>query len=201
MSFLSNDYGVFLLVVFGLFWALRSVRSMRMVVLMVASWFFYSMWKDDGVLVGWKYLGLILGSTLLDYWVGGRIATLDASDPRQQKRRKLLLTLSLVGNLGLLGVFKYYNFFRGEIEALFGTHLPAFELLLPVGISFYTFQTLSYTIDIYRGQLKPAKNLYEFGLFVAFFPQKSSSRGRSCVRPTSCRNSIGRRRCRATSCI
>lgn len=171
MSFLSTDYGVFLLVVFALFWALRSRRNARMLVLMLASWFFYSVWKDDGVMVGWKYLGLIVFSTLLDYWVGGRMAALDREDPSKRGRRKALLMLSLCGNLGLLALFKYYNFFRVELEAAFGVEMPIFGLLLPVGISFYTFQTLSYTIDIYRGELKPAKSLYEFGLFVAFFPQ------------------------------
>ncbi|HMQ21080.1 MAG TPA: MBOAT family protein [Planctomycetota bacterium] len=171
MSFLSTDYGVFLLVVFVLFWSLARLRPARMVVLMLASWFFYAVWTHDGVLVGWKYLGLILASTLLDYWIGGLIGRLDAGDQVQQRRRKRLLLLSLVGNLGVLGLFKYYNFFRSEVEALVGTELPVFDLLLPVGISFYTFQTLSYTIDIYRGHLKPARNLYEFGLFVAFFPQ------------------------------
>lgn len=171
MSFLSTDYGVFLVVVFALFWALRSRRAARMLVLMLASWFFYSVWEHEGVLVGWKYLGLIVFSTLLDYWLGGRMARLDASDPRQQRKRKLLLSTSLVGNLGLLALFKYYNFFRTELEAAFGFEMPVLDLLLPVGISFYTFQTLSYTIDIYRGQLKPAKSLHEFGLFVAFFPQ------------------------------
>ena len=173
MSFISTDYGIFLVVVFSLYWLLRGQRGARFGVLMLASWFFYSMWKHQGVFVGWKYLGLIVGSTLLDYWIGGKLAKLDHEDPKLYRRRKALLMLSLVGNLGVLALFKYYNWFRKDVIEALGLDLglPVSDLLLPVGISFYTFQTLSYTFDIYRGQLKPAKNLWEFGLFVAFFPQ------------------------------
>ncbi|MFQ5505747.1 MAG: MBOAT family O-acyltransferase [Planctomycetota bacterium] len=164
MNFNSSDFGFFLTAVFCLYWLLRGNRVVRYSLLLLASWFFYASWN-------FRYLGLILASTLLDYWVGGKLAKLDFQDERQRPRRKLLLCCSVVGNLGLLGTFKYYNFFRANIESVLDAELPFLDVLLPVGISFYTFQTLSYTIDIYRGKLKPARNLYEFGLFVAFFPQ------------------------------
>ncbi len=167
MEFHSKDYGFFLVTVFSLFWLVAGRRRPRNAVLLLASWFFYASWKAP-------YLALILGSTLLDWWAGGVLARLPAEDPACRRTRRWVLLASLAGNLGALAVFKYYNFFRANFEDLFagfGIHLPASELALPVGISFYTFQTLSYTIDIYRGELKPARNLREFALFVAFFPQ------------------------------
>lgn len=167
MNFNSPQYGLFLLLTFTVYWFLRKRREKRYLFLLGASWFFYGSWR-------WPYLFLILGSTLLDYWAGGELAKTDPGDLGQRRRRKFLLLASLVGNLGTLAVFKYFNFFMANFEGLFramGVEAPRLSLLLPPGISFYTFQTLSYTIDIYRGQLKPAKNLKEFALFVAFFPQ------------------------------
>ena len=161
MNFNSSDFGYFLLGVFCLYWFLRDKRKPRYLLLLVASWLFYASWK-------WQFLSLILISTVLDFYIGNK---LHALDPKLERKRKWLLIASLCGNLGLLGVFKYYGFFQANIEAIFGASLPALELILPVGISFYTFQTLSYTIDIYRGKLKPAKSFQEFALFVAFFPQ------------------------------
>jgi D-alanyl-lipoteichoic acid acyltransferase DltB (MBOAT superfamily) len=90
------------------------------------------------------------------------------TDPR---RRKLLVTLSIAGNLGMLGVFKYHGFFVENLRALTGLDLPALDVLLPVGISFYTFQTLSYTIDVYRGHLAPTRSLLDFAVYISFFPQ------------------------------
>jgi len=108
---------------------------------------------------------------VIDYGVG--IALGKSSDPR---RRKRLVTISVVANLTLLGIFKYAGFFTqslADLLALFGFELSAFTrtVVLPVGISFYTFQTLSYTIDIYRGKLAPTRDFFDFALFVAFFPQ------------------------------
>ena len=131
---------------------------------MAASYFFYGFWD-------WRFLGLIVFSTLLDYFCGQAIAR-----AREPDRRRGILLLSLAGNLGVLGFFKYFNFFvdtaRPLLEAL-GLASTAFvlDVVLPVGISFYTFQTLSYTIDIYRGELEPTSDLLDFALFVAFFPQ------------------------------
>src|SRR5690606_21244881 len=126
---------------------------------------FYAAWN-------WRYLGLMVFSTLLDYLVGLGLGSTD--DPR---KRKALLLVSCTGNLGMLGVFKYYNWFadstRVALSALFGVEveIPLLDVLLPVGISFYTFQTLSYAIDVYRRQLEPTRNFLEFAFYVTFFPQ------------------------------
>lgn len=128
-------------------------------VLVVASLVFYGAWNP-------KYLLLLLASTIIDYWAAAAIARSD--DPF---RRRLLLVISLSCNLGLLGLFKYYNFFAFSLAELFSLRLPLHQLLLPVGISFYTFQTMSYTIDVYRRELAPAKDFTDFLLFVSFFPQ------------------------------
>ena len=164
MSFNSLEYVLFLLIVFALFWVTVRARALRTVLLLVASWIFYMSWNAT-------FIFLIVGSTLLDYWVGLRIHA--SSNPRT---RRAYLFLSLAGNLGALGLFKYADFFIEAVSvalAGMGVHVePAYlDLVLPVGISFYTFQTLSYTIDIYRGRLEPTRNLVEFATFVAFFPQ------------------------------
>jgi D-alanyl-lipoteichoic acid acyltransferase DltB (MBOAT superfamily) len=139
-------------------------RRHRNIFLLGASYIFYGYWD-------WRFLSLILASTLLDFHVGQAIHRTD-----EGRRRKILLFLSVAGNLGLLGFFKYYNFFADSFAALasvFGLELDYAHLriILPVGISFYTFQTLSYTIDIYRRKLSPTDNFIDFALFVAFFPQ------------------------------
>jgi len=164
MLFHTAQYAVFLAVVLGLSGLLIRHRKIREAMLLVASWIFYAAWNI-------KYLGLILFSTVLDFVIGAAIYRSDSS-----QYRKFLLVVSLVGNLGVLGVFKYYGFFVENIDALFqllGLHpsLPALKVILPVGISFYTFQSMSYTIDIYRSELEPRKSLMEFALFVGFFPQ------------------------------
>ncbi len=164
MLFQSLDYILFLTLVVGAFWALRRQSGARLVVLFLSSCAFYMAWRAE-------YIALILGSTLLDFVAGARI---HAASRRRTKR--LWLAASLTGNLGLLFAFKYYNFFALELsEALrswgLGSGLPLLEAALPVGISFYTFQTLSYTIDIYRGRLEPTKSLLRFAAFVTYFPQ------------------------------
>lgn len=159
MSFHSAEYAVFLCLVFGLFWMLARLEGPRLLMLLVASAYFYACWNA-------KYLLLLGGSTLLDFTLGLLIAR--AESPA---RRKLLVTLSLVGNLGLLAVFKYHGFFVENVRALLGVDIPALDVLLPVGISFYTFQSLSYTIDIYRRQLEPTRNLLDFAVYISFFPQ------------------------------
>ncbi len=132
--------------------------------LLAASYFFYAAWD-------WRFLGLILFSTVFDWAIALRLGA--TQDPR---RRRLIVGVSILASLGLLGYFKYVGFFADSLSRLlsfFGVGLRPFELdvVLPVGISFYTFQTLSYVIDVYRGRLAPARNLFDFALFVAFFPQ------------------------------
>jgi D-alanyl-lipoteichoic acid acyltransferase DltB (MBOAT superfamily) len=132
--------------------------------LLTASYFFYASWD-------WRFLFLILFSTILDYFCGLKIYA-----ENQLSRKRLFLILSISGNLLILGFFKYFNFFTANFQFLlrhFGIEVdPIFlDIVLPVGISFYTFQTMSYTIDIYRNELSPTSHYIDFALFVAFFPQ------------------------------
>jgi len=139
-------------------------KRYRWALLLAASYYFYAAWKPE-------YLVLIVASTAVDYLVGLRLGR-----ERSARRRKLLLAASLTFNLGLLFAFKYADFFGASVQAAFRAanvmvQVPALELLLPVGISFYTFQTLSYTIDVYRGEREPERHVGRFALYVAFFPQ------------------------------
>ncbi len=136
----------------------------RWLLLLLASYLFYMSWRPE-------YIFLILISTGVDYYAGRKMGGL----AQKAERRKYLL-LSVVTNLGLLALFKYFNFFSGAVEGALASagipyYAPQFEILLPVGISFYTFQTLSYSIDVYRGKIKPEKHLGIFALYVAFWPQ------------------------------
>ncbi|MDH4282083.1 MAG: MBOAT family protein [Myxococcales bacterium] len=166
MLFNSFDYILFLGLVVAGFWLLARHAQLRLIFVFVASCLFYMAWHP-------AYIVLILGSTLIDYVVGLRIHATEV-----QKTRKRWLVASLVSNLGLLGVFKYFNFgsqaTADVLNLFFGFHIekpPFLDVLLPVGISFYTFQTLSYTIDIYRRKLEPTRNFFEFAVFVTYFPQ------------------------------
>jgi D-alanyl-lipoteichoic acid acyltransferase DltB (MBOAT superfamily) len=164
--FNSLDYILFLAIAVAGFWLLSGRKQLRIVFVFVASCLFYMAWHP-------AYIVLILGSTVVDYVVGLRIHATE-----HEKARKRWLIVSLVSNLGLLGVFKYFNFASQAtadvLELFFGVrieHPPFLDVLLPVGISFYTFQTLSYTIDIYRRKLEPTRNFFEFAFFVTYFPQ------------------------------
>jgi len=163
LSFASLPFAGFFLVVFALYWALRDDRS-RHAMLLVASYAFYMAWNP------WL-VTLIIGSTLLDYIVGGWMDRTESA-----RRRRALLVCSLIGNLGVLAIFKYADFFIDSFGTLvtqigFRADTRTLGLILPVGISFYTFQTLSYTIDVYRRRIEPERSLLKFALFVAFFPQ------------------------------
>ncbi len=165
MLFNSFAFLVFLPVVFVAYWWFfaGNVRR-RNLFLIGASWFFYAWWD-------WRFLGLILVSTLADFLIGAAIYR--SSEPR---RRLWLLGLSLAINLGILGFFKYFNFFIDSFASLLHgiglqAHPPVLQIVLPVGISFYTFQTLSYTIDIHRGLIRPTRDAPAFFAFVSFFPQ------------------------------
>jgi D-alanyl-lipoteichoic acid acyltransferase DltB (MBOAT superfamily) len=160
--FNSFAFVIFLVVVFILHWSLP-VRH-RWPLLLVASYFFYMYWNV-------AYAGILVASTLIDFLLG---RTLLASDA--EPRRRLGLWLSIISNLGILFFFKYYNFFQDSLVAIGSmvgiTVTPARHAwLLPVGISFYTFQTMSYSVDVYRRQLAPEKHLGRFALYVSFFPQ------------------------------
>ena len=162
MLFNSVTFVVFLPVVLVLVAA--TPRRFRNYILLVASYVFYGAWD-------WRFLGLILTSTAIDFVAAHVIA-----DSEDSRRRKLALSASLIGNLGILGTFKYFNFFVDSAVNLiewFGLHAspPALNLILPVGISFYTLQTMSYTIDVYYGRMPATRRLLEFAVYVAYFPQ------------------------------
>ena len=162
MQFNSLDFFWFLPVVVILYYLLPG--KFRWILLLSASYVFYMSWNA-------KYALLILGSTLVDYTAAHRIHA-----SAEKFIKKLWLSLSVAVNLGLLFSFKYYGFFRQELAYLLTEQqlenwLPTASLLLPVGISFYTFQTLSYTIDVYRSEQKPERHLGIFALYVSFFPQ------------------------------
>lgn len=165
MLFNSIQFALFLPIVFAIYWLIgrRNIRLQNLF-LLAASYYFYGCWS-------WKFLLLIVVSSVVDFVVG-----LLMHDTEKPPHRKLLLAASLATNLGILGFFKYYNFFIKSFVELFagmGIALDPFtlQIVLPVGISFYTFQTLSYTIDIYRKQLTPTRDPISFFAFVSFFPQ------------------------------
>lgn len=162
MLFNSIHYAVFLPIVLLVFY--RLPHRFRWMFLLLASYYFYGSWHT------W-YLLLIIGSTLVDYF-----AALSIHKSTVQKHRKRWLLLSLIVNLGVLFIFKYFNFFIDAVSewfSLIGLHIQDYqlELILPIGISFYTFQTISYTIDVYKGKIEPERNLGFFALYVSFFPQ------------------------------
>mgnify|MGYP001253610432 CR=1 FL=1 len=165
MLFNSLDFTIFLPIVFLLYWfVVQKNLKLQNALIVVASYVFYGWWD-------WRFLSLIIFSTVVDYLIGQRLRTED-----NQSKRKVLLWTSIIVNLGFLGFFKYYNFFlENFIDAftLFGMQINAnsLNIILPVGISFYTFQTLSYTIDVYRKKLEPTQDFIAFSAFVCFFPQ------------------------------
>ncbi|WP_178987642.1 MBOAT family O-acyltransferase [Winogradskyella schleiferi] len=165
MLFNSIDFAIFLPIIFILYWFVTHKNlNLQNLLIVAASYVFYGWWD-------WRFLSLILFSTLIDYVVG-----ISLSKQNNVAKRKLLLWTSILVNLGFLGFFKYYNFFLDNFISafsFFGTQINAnsLNIILPVGISFYTFQTLSYTIDVYKRKLEPTKNFIAFAAFVSFFPQ------------------------------
>ncbi|WP_146066555.1 MBOAT family O-acyltransferase, partial [Candidatus Venteria ishoeyi] len=165
MLFNSIDFAVFLPIVFVLYWfATNKNLKLQNLLIVAASYLFYGWWD-------WRFLSLIIFSTVVDYSVG-----LGLSKEDNKTKRKILLWTSILVNLGFLGFFKYYNFFLDNFISAFtflGTDIKAnsLNIILPVGISFYTFQTLSYSIDVYKRKLEPTKDFVAFAAFVGFFPQ------------------------------
>ena len=164
MLFNSISFAVFLPVVFILYWFVfkKSFKAQN-VLLLVASYFFYGCWN-------WHFLFLLAFSTFLDFYTGLKIY-----NSENNHYRKMWLTISVVINLGFLGVFKYYNFFIESFAEMvnaagFQAHYPTLNVILPVGISFYTFHGLSYVFDIYNRKIIPTKNWVQYSLFVSFFP-------------------------------
>lgn len=165
MLFNSLEFLIFLPSVFMLYWFVLGKRIKHQNSLIVLSSYLFYGWWD------WRFLFLIMFSTIVDYTLGIKLSTTN-----NLKQRKLLLWASICINIGLLGFFKYYNFFLDSFIEVFkisegDSYLHTIEIILPVGISFYTFQTLSYTIDIYQRKLKPTNDFVAFAAFVSFFPQ------------------------------
>lgn len=165
MLFNSIDFAIFLPIVFILYWFVTN-KSLKLqnLLIVVASYVFYGWWD-------WRFLSLIVFSTIVDYTVGRQLR-----NEENQLKRKILLWTSILVNLGFLGFFKYYNFFLDNFVTAFsflGQEIQAnsLNIILPVGISFYTFQTLSYTIDVYKRKLEPTNDFIAFSAFVSFFPQ------------------------------
>ncbi len=165
MLFNSLDFAIFLPIVFVLYWFVvnKNLKHQNFLIAL-ASYVFYGWWD-------WRFLGLILFSTLVDYVIG-----VSLGKEQNLNKRKILLWISILVNLGFLGFFKYYNFFLDNFKSaftFFGSEINtnSLNIILPVGISFYTFQTLSYTIDIYKGKLEPTRDFISFAAFVSFFPQ------------------------------
>ncbi len=165
LLFNSFSFGLFLPITLLLYWAVgfKRIKSQN-AILLIASYFFYGLWD-------WRFLFLIVASSLVDYFAA--IAIKSSESVSKQKR---YLYSSIIWNLGVLFLFKYYNFFIDEFALLFNMQqgeygFSTLNLILPVGLSFYTFQTMSYTIDVYKNRIAPTNNLLNFLCFVGFFPQ------------------------------
>ena len=163
MLFNSISFAIFLPIVFALYWLLRKNLKFQNILLLVASYYFYGCWD-------WRFMFLLGFSTFLDYYSGIKI-----EEATSQNLKKIWLTISIGINLGFLGFFKYYNFFADSFAEMlngFGleVHPWTLHIILPVGISFYTFHGLSYIIDIYYGRIKAERNVVDYSVFVSFFP-------------------------------
>jgi D-alanyl-lipoteichoic acid acyltransferase DltB (MBOAT superfamily) len=165
MLFNSIDFAIFLPIVFILYWFVTN-RNLKLqnLLIVVSSFVFYGWWD-------WRFLILMVGTASVDFIVGILL-----SKQENTKNRKILLSFSIIANLGILGFFKYFNFFVDNfvnLFSIFGTKFNpvTIQIVLPVGISFYTFQALSYTIDVYRKELEPTKSIIDYFAFISFFPQ------------------------------
>lgn len=164
MFFNSINFAIFLPIVFVLYWFVTN-KSLKLqnILLLFSSYFFYACWD-------WRFLFLLMFSTLLDYYTGLKMAETD-----NKKAKKAWFWLSICINLGFLGVFKYYNFFAESFSDVvfnlgFQVNPWTLKVILPVGISFYTFHGLSYVIDVYKGRIEAERNFIDYSVFVSFFP-------------------------------
>ena len=165
MLFNSLHFALFLPTVFVLYWSVQKTNlQIQNTLLLLASYVFYGMWD-------WRFAVLLLISTYVDYLVG-----IGLRQGKEGTERKLLIWVSVIANIGMLGFFKYYDFFITSFSEMlnlvgFSSSIRTLSLLMPVGISFYTFKKLSYTIDVYRGKIEPTRDFVAFFAFVSFFPQ------------------------------
>jgi len=164
MLFNSLSFALFLPIVFSIYWLLSNrLVKFQNLFLLAASYYFYACWD-------WRFLFLLIFSTLLDFFTG-----LKMFDSTSDRNKKIWFWISIIVNLGFLGVFKYYNFFiqsftEGVAHLGFSIHPMTFNIILPIGISFYTFHGLSYVIDIYKDRIQPERNFIDYAVFVSFFP-------------------------------
>ncbi|MBX2829033.1 MAG: MBOAT family protein [Flavobacteriaceae bacterium] len=164
MLFNSFDFGFFLVIVFAMYWIIGAERrKSQNILLLLASYVFYGLWD-------WRFLGLIFLSSVVDFLAGKALATRS-----NKSARRWYLWGSIAWNIGVLFTFKYFDFFLENFRSLFGIEASEdyyfWNVVIPVGLSFYTFQTMSYTIDVFRNKIKPTQNFLEFMCFVSFFPQ------------------------------
>ncbi len=170
MSFVEVEFAFFLPVVLALYWVMPRIRVLQNGVLLLAGWVFYASWN-------WKLLALLVGGSLIDYGLGRFLGRgVSADDATQGSRRRLALGLSLCVNLGALAYFKYEGFFAQSFNDLMGAFglsasLPVLQIILPLGISFYTLQRVGYIVDVYYRRLPASRSLLDFLLFTGFFPQ------------------------------
>lgn len=163
MLFNTVSYAIFLPVIFFLYWFVAKKQKPQNILLLVASYFFYACWD-------WRFLFLLIFSTLLDYFTAIKM-----SEASHKRRKQFWFWLSIGVNLGFLGVFKYYNFFVASFADMlsqmgFQANPWTLQVILPVGISFYTFHGLSYVIDVYKSRIKAERNFVDYSVFVSFFP-------------------------------
>ena len=165
MLFNSFEFLVFLPVVFALYWFAFRTRKAQNALIVIASYVFYGWWD-------WKFLFLIAFTSACSF-ISGRLI---GKNEGNAKKQKWISAANIVVNLSVLGIFKYFNFFADNLKnllALFGfeADFVTLNVILPVGISFYTFQALSYSIDVYKGKIKPTDDIVEFFAYISFFPQ------------------------------
>jgi alginate O-acetyltransferase complex protein AlgI len=164
MLFPTIEFGIFFLIVFTVSWAVRWTPGSRKLVLLGASYFFYGWWD-------WRFTALLFVSTLINFLAG-----LALERATGQKLRKFIVGVAVVAGLGILGFFKYYDFFLTSFAVVLEglgleRDLPFMQVILPVGISFFTFQGISYVVDVYRGHVKAERSLSNVMLYISFFPQ------------------------------
>ena len=162
MLFPTLDFGIFFLVAFVAVWGVSGSNEWRKILLLLASWIFYGAWD-------WRFVALLIASALIN-WGAARL--IHGADTR--RAQKIVVTIGIIANLGILGFFKYYDFFLEQLGALLAgwgmaRDLPLLQIVLPVGVSFFTFQGMSYLIDVYRGRIK-AESLLDITLLMSFFP-------------------------------
>ena len=165
MLFNSIDFAIFFPIMYVIYWSINKTRlNIQNIFIVFSSYFFYACWD-------YRFLSLIIFSTIIDYFSALKIVS-----EKNQNKRKLILYVSIFSNLGILFFFKYFGFFIENFQSVFSffgakVNISSLNIILPVGVSFYTFQTLSYTIDVYRKNILPTRDFISFSAFVSFFPQ------------------------------